>query len=180
MPNQGIFRNVNILVEFNESNTSEAIDIYTPGYINPYDIVLGVKYSGFITSLRATIDIDSVIELIPPKISSLDTDADIEAKRNETIEATPRKCIQFYLSNSNTKPTLVAEVLLFNRVPYYFIGLIKYFTDNVTFDVAPDTIITAQLKDVGYGLLEGTDRVVIVGTAIEEASYIESASLLVE
>lgn len=179
MVSQGIFRNVNILVEFNAANTTEAIDIYTPGFINSFDIVSGVKYSGFITSLRATIDINSLPELIPPDINVLDTEADKESKRNEAVTNTPRKCMQLYLRNSNSKSLLIGEVLLFNRLPYYYVSLIKYFTDTITFDVAPDTVITAQMKDIGYGILTGSDKVAIVGSVVEEASYIEQSTLAV-
>lgn len=170
------FRNVNILAEINADNTTEAIDIYTPGILNPYDLVAGVKYSGFITSLRLIIDIKSVTEFILPEADPLDSDEKQRIEIQEALLDTPRKCICLYMRNASTKPILLAEIWLVNRNPYYFIKLMKYLTDANTADIAPDTVITVQMKNIGYGLLQDTDRVSIIGTAVEEASLLSAQS----
>lgn len=180
MASEGVFRNVNIVTELNADNTTQALDIYTPGSINPYDIVSGVKYSGFITSLRLTVDISSVPELELPLDDPLDIEVDREAKEKEVIYNTPRKCISLYLRNSSSKSVLVGEILLFNRRPHYFVNLLKYFSDARTFDIASDTVITVQMKEIGYGLLQGNDRIAIIGSSVEEAPYLEPSSILIE
>lgn len=180
MATQGVFRNVNIITELNADNTTEAIDIYTPGIINPYDVVSGAKYSGFITSLRLTVDITSTPELILPSRDPLDSDDDDDAKTRELIYNTPRKSIALYLRNSVSKSVLVGEIVLFNRRPHYFVELLKYFSNATTFDVAPDTVVTVQMKNIGHGLLQGNDRIAILGSSVEEAPYIEPTTLVVE
>ncbi|MCL6755400.1 hypothetical protein KBT16_32235, partial [Nostoc sp. CCCryo 231-06] len=63
MANPGIFRNVNILHELNAGSGTEIIELYQPGWLNSLDVVSNAKYSGFMTSLRLTVDISSINEL---------------------------------------------------------------------------------------------------------------------
>ena len=45
---RGVFRNINIIKEFNEGSTNQVVDIYQPGMLTPYDVVAGLKYSAFL------------------------------------------------------------------------------------------------------------------------------------
>jgi len=166
------FRNTNIITELNVSNTDQLIDIYKPGTIDLSNAVSGVSYSGFITSLRATINIKSINEFQLPQTSPLDTAEDKARKQREAVLSSPRILLNLYLKNSQqSTPLLVGGILVFNRFPYYYIPLIPYFSDTSTFDIAPDTTIAVQLQDVDYGLLKNDDRITIVGSAIEEGVY---------
>ncbi len=166
------FRNTNILAEINSSNTGQLIDIYRPGTINPSSAIPDVSYSGFITSLRVAINIKSIGELQLPQTSPLDTAEDKARKQRESVLASPRILLNLYLRNSQlSTPSLVGSILIFNRFPYYYIPLIPYFSDNNTFDIAPDTTIAVQLQDVDYGLLKDDDKVTFIGSAIEEGVY---------
>ncbi|MBU7587249.1 MAG: hypothetical protein KAF91_31120 [Nostoc sp. TH1S01] len=166
--NKGVFRNVNILREFNAGSTTEIIDIYQPGWLNAYDIVTTAKYSGFITSLRLTIDISSIPELQPVPTDALADDTTINNAATETFNGNGKKCLSFYIRTSDTPIIKVADIYLFNQRPYYYLDLINYFTSAGTFDVAPDTIISCGITDAGYGLLTGNDRILLLGTAVEE------------
>lgn len=171
---KGIFRNINILREFNAGSTTEIIDIYQPGWLNPYDIITGAKYSGFITSLRLTIDLTSIPELTTVQTDVLADDATITDAATETFNGNSKKCLTFYLRTNDTPIIKVADIYLFNQRPYYYLDLINYFTSAGTFDVAPDTVISCGLSDVGSGLLADNDRILLLGSVIEEAPSIDN------
>jgi hypothetical protein len=177
---RGVFRNVNVLREFNASTGFDFIDVYQPGWLNPYDIVSSAKYSGFMTSLRLTIEISSITELqtIPTEID--DSDDTISRKYDESFNGNRKKCLSFFMRTSTTPTIRIADVFLFNRQPFYYLDLIPYFTNSSTFDIAPDSIISCQFKDVGDGVLMAEDRVILLGSVIEESPKFDQNSLLVE
>lgn len=180
MGNPGIFRNVNILKELNASTGTEIIELYQPGRLNSLDVVANAKYSGFITSLRLTVDITSIDELEIVENDTLADDATIAANAKTTFNNNPKKCLSFFLTNSDTPPVKVVDVFIFNQRPFYYISLLPYFTSASTFDVAPDSIIAIQQRDVGYGLLQYDDRILILGTVIEESPVYDQSVLTVE
>lgn len=167
--NTGVFRNVNILTELTAASGNQLIQIYTPGIAEVEGQAIG--YSGFITSLRATVNIKSVAALVLPDTNPLDSQEKQRATQETAILASPKKCFSLYLQKGNENPILIGEILLFNRNPYYFVPLIRYLSDSTTFDCAFGTTISVQMKGIGYGLLEGNDRISIVGSSVEEAPY---------
>jgi hypothetical protein len=179
MPRGGVFRNVNILKQIDESCGTEIIDIYQPGFLNPYDISNGLKYSGFITSLRLTIEVNSIAEMQQIASDVLADDVTIAENTKETFAFNPKKCITFFMRTSLQPTIKVADIFLFNQQPFYYLDLISYFTSAGTFDVAPDAVISCQCKDAGYGLLQGQDRVLILGSSVEESPDIEGYTLTV-
>jgi hypothetical protein len=173
---RGIFRNVNILHEFNASTGTEIVEVYQPGWLNAEDVVSNAKYSGFITSLRLTIDISSVSPMSIVESDVLDSNETVANNTKETFNYNAKKCLSFYMKTANTPLIKVADVFLFNQRPYYYLDLINYFTSAGTLDMAPDAIIACQVVDVGHGLLQGSDRVMLLGCAVEESPYSETAS----
>ncbi|WP_138504065.1 hypothetical protein [Nostoc sp. PA-18-2419] len=180
MANPGIFRNVNILQELNASMGTEIVELYQPGYLNSLDVVSNAKYSGFITSLRLTIDITSIDELEVVENDTLADDATIAENAKTTFNNNAKKCLSFFLKTSATPLIKVADIYLFNQRPFYYLNLLPYFTSANTFDIAPDAIIAAQMKEVGYGLLSNDDRILILGTVIEESPIYDQSVLTVE
>jgi hypothetical protein len=79
---RGIFRNVNILHEFNACTGTSIVEVYQPGWLNAEDVVSNAKYSGFITSLRLTIDISSINPMSIVESDVLDSN-DPVAKNNK-------------------------------------------------------------------------------------------------
>lgn len=165
---QRISRVVNIITNFNADTDTDTLLIYQPA-LQGDDILPGVNYYGFISDLKLVVDIDSVPEIQLPVSSLIETESEKSAKEKEAIINSQHKCISLYLKQGTLSPALIGEILLFNRYPYYYVNLRRYFTDTESFDVAPTTAILMQMKNVGYGLLQGTDKVTVVGNAIEEA-----------
>lgn len=166
------FRNVNILAEVNANSSHEIVNIYQPGLVNAGSGTgshTGVPFSGFITSLRLTVNIVSLNELIIPPSTFTQPASITETMERELILTSPKKCLSLFLKKPDILPILIGDIYLFNRRPYYFIGLLKYFSDALTFDVAPNTTIGIQQKDVGNGFLAGNDKLIIIGAGIEEA-----------
>lgn len=174
---RGIFRNVNILHEFNASTGTQVIDVYQPGWLNSLDVVSNAKYSGFITSLRLTIDITSINLMSVVESDILASNETVASNNKETFDYNAKKCLSFYMKTANTPLIKIADAYLFNQRPYYYLDLINYFTSAGTFDVAPDAIIACQVVDVGYGLLQGNDRVMLLGCVVEESPYSEVAPI---
>ncbi len=174
---RGIFRNVNILHEFNVGTSTTAIEVYQPGWLNSLDVVNNAKYSGFITSLRLTIDITSINSMSIVESDILDNNDTVASNNKQTFNYNAKKCLSFYMKTANTPLIKIADAYLFNQQPYYYLDLINYFTSAGTFDVAPDATIACQVVDVGYGLLQGNDRVMLLGCAVEESPYSEVAPI---
>lgn len=165
--NNRAFRNVNVLTELTSFNGSDLVKIYTPGFVpktRPQE-----RYSAFITSLRATVDINSIAELVIPDTNPLDSEEKQRQQQAVAIGNTPKKGLELYLTIANENPILVGEIYLFNRRPYYFIPLIKYFTDSATFDCGSTTTISVRITDIGSGVLGSIDRVTIIGSVVEES-----------
>ncbi|MDZ8136320.1 MAG: hypothetical protein RM049_13590 [Nostoc sp. DedQUE04] len=180
MANPGIFRNVNILKELNAGTGTDMIELYQPGRLNSLDVVSNAKYSGFITSLRLTVDVTSIDELEVVENDTLADDATIAANAKTTFNNNPKKCLSFFIGNSDTPPIKVVDIYIFNQRPFYYISLLPYFTSATTFDVAPDSVIAVQQTEAGYGLLQDDDRILILGTVIEESPAYDQSVLTVE
>jgi hypothetical protein len=180
MANPGIFRNVNVLKELNASTGTNIVELYQPGYLNSLDVVANAKYSGFITSLRLTIDITSIDELEVIENDTLSDDATIAANAKTTFNNNAKKCLSFFMKTSSTPLIKVVDIFLFNRRPFYYLNLLPYFTSANTFDIAPDVVIAAQMRDVGYGLLSSDDRILVLGTVIEESPVFDQSLLTIE
>lgn len=180
MATPGIFRNVNIIKELNEASSNQIIELYQPGWLNSLDIVANAKYSGFITSLRLTIDINSINELETISSDVLASDETITANSKATFQGNQKKCLSFYMRTNDTPLIKIVDIYLFNQRPYYYVDVLKYFTSSSTLDVAPDTQICAQIKEVGNGLLQNSDRVLLLGTVIEESPIYDQSVLRVE
>jgi len=181
MPASGesIFKNSNIIKEILPRHSSEIFDIYQPGMVSPYHHQFNhLRYSGYITSLRLTVDITSINELIQVPIDDLDSDETINQKTKDTFNNNPKKLLNIYLRNSTTPLTKVADIYLFNTRPYYYIDLLSYLTQSATFDVAPDSIVSMGISDIGDGVLGGLDRLLLLGTVIEEATKYSEAIVI--
>ncbi len=162
-------RTQQILTAFSQGDSAMRI-IYQPSATSPYDRVSTLRFYGFITSLRMKVDIDSIVEADMPNL-------DADASRTERLVAlrdmewkAPRKQISFFIRTARVDWQPIFDVSLLNRLPYYQVNLLPYFTDNISFDTSNDCLIGAQITSAGYGLLEGTDRVTIYGSVREEVT----------
>lgn len=176
----GIFRNINILKEINSSNGTDLIELYRPGLLNSLDVVSNLKYSGFLTSLRLTIDITSISELLTIPSDILASDERIAMNSRATFEGNQKKCLTFYMATSDTPLIKIVDVYLFNQRPYYYVDVLKYFTSATTFDIAPDAQLCAKITEAGNGILQNEDRILLLGTGIEESPVYDQSFLVAE
>lgn len=164
----GFFRNVNILARLDASTGSNRLPIYQPGTRNLASVMDGVRYSGFLTSLRLAVDISSIAEVDFPTIEPGMSDGEISALMAGISESSPQKQISIWLESSDSPPLRIAAVTLYNRRPYYSVDLLLYLTDAPAFDIASDVALSLQMENAGFGLLQNADQVTVVGSAVEE------------
>ncbi len=169
-------RSTNILKTFQSQMGTAMTVLYQPSMVSPWDKTATLRFYGFISDLRMKVDINSLPESEIPNLG-------VGSSRTERITAvrdlewrSPRKQIDFYMRNSYIGWTHLAAVSLLNRLPYYHINLLPYFSDNVAFPIASDSVLAAQITDAGYGLLEPGDAVSIFGAVREEALSIPTAA----
>ncbi|MCU0525160.1 MAG: hypothetical protein MUF72_10075 [Elainella sp. Prado103] len=165
-------RSAQILRRFTAASGNQLISLYEPAVVTPWDRVSTVRYYGFITDFRMKVDISSISEQQLPELS-------IESSRTERITAvrdmewkSPRKELELLLESPSHPAVVIASVSLVNRLPYYHVNLMPYFTDNGLINIAAGSRILARLLDAGYGLLQNTDEVVVFGSAKEEATVL--------
>lgn len=172
MLQQSFQRSVNILQEFNARNTNDLITLYTPSSTTPYDRVQSLRFYGFLTSLKITVDIKSIEEVPIPNITNTSnrTDRIVAARDMEWRSA--RKHLDLLVRNSRVTWQHLATISLQNRIPYYQVDLMPYLTNNLTFDMGNDLKLAARIVDAGYGKLQARDRVTFFGSVKEEITTI--------
>lgn len=161
-------RSVTILRQFSSAHSGNFQIVYEPGLASPWDQIAVNRYYGFITDLRMKVKIQSIPEKPLPELS-------VEESRTKRLTAVrdmewtgQRYQFGLYMECSNSPLLHIASVSLLNRSPYYHINLMPYFTDNAIINVANDARILGRVEDAGYGLLSGTDEIVIFGSCKEE------------
>lgn len=163
-------RSVNILKRFTSNEGNSFFTLYEPGVITPWDYLQTVRFYGFITDLRVKVNITSIAEKELPDLS-------VTQSRTERLSALrdmewrgERKQLGLYLETSGHPVTHIASIALLNRIPYYHVNLMPYFTDNAVINVANDSRILGCIEDVGYGLLDNEDEIVVFGSVKEEVT----------
>lgn len=164
----GFFRNVNILARLDTNTGSNRVPIYQPGTKNLPSALEGVRYSGFLTSLRLAVDITSIAEVSFPTIEPGMSDGEISALMAGISQSSPQKQLSLWLESSDSEAIRIAAVTLYNRRPYYSVDLLFYLTDAPAFDIASDAVLSLQIENAGFGLLQNQDQVTIIGSAVEE------------
>lgn len=163
-------RSAQILQSFTASSSSNMLTLYEPGLVTPWDTVATLRYYGFITDLRVRIDINSIAESVIPNLG-------VESSRTDRLTAvrdmewnSARKELQLFLETSHHPAVMIGAVSLLNRLPFYVVNLMPYFTDSGIINIANDARIMARVKDAGYGLLQSTDELVVFGSVKEEVT----------
>lgn len=170
MEQQIYSRSAQILQRFTPTSSNQPRVIYEPGSVTPWDVVPITRYYGFITDLRMKVDIDSIVEQELPEISAISSKTERITAIRDMEWRSPRKEVELLLEGNGQDMIPIANISLVNRLPYYHVNLMPYFTDNGIFNVASDSRILARIVDAGYGLLEGTDDIVIFGSVKEEVT----------
>jgi hypothetical protein len=173
-------RSQTILKRFTSASGSNLTTVYEPGFTSPWDLLPTTRYCGFITDLRLKVAIPSLAEKALP-------DLDVTASRTARITAvrdlewtSERRELALYLETSSQPACEVARVSLLNRVPFYHINLIPYFSDNAIVNVAADARLLARIVDAGYGLLKQNDEVIIFGSVKEEVTTLPTEPRVIQ
>lgn len=180
MTQQIYSRSVTILKKFTQNTQSSMITVYEPGVVSPFDLLATTRYYGFITDLRMHVDINSIEEKPLPELSVLDSRSERITAVRDLEWNSERREIEFYLEATGTPLCKIAAVSLLNRLPYYHVNLMPYFTDNAIINVGADARISARIVNAGYGLLQGTDEVVIFGSVKEEVTTLPTEPRVIQ
>lgn len=122
--------------------------------------------SGFITTLKLTVNLNSIPETNFPYIPD-DTPPNVLEELLNEVAATAefREVILFFKKDTGNWMER-ASIRIFNKEPYYDIPLIRLFSDANTIDVSEDFSLGIQVK-IG-NVLTSVDTVLVWGSAVEE------------
>ncbi|AKG21245.1 hypothetical protein [Calothrix sp. 336/3] len=150
---------------------------FTPDIL-PGLTVLSVN--NFVKSLRAYARITSLPEITLPNFELTDSETDKLYKSLDVEWTSPRKQLDLLISQGSTWE-VIGSVSLLNPsgYPYRSYNLQDLFTDNLAVELGENGKIGVQLKDVGTGLLTGTDTLTIYGSYSQEI-IVSANSLLSE
>jgi hypothetical protein len=166
---QAYTRSRQVLTPLRANTGTDLITLYQPGLALPTDRTAGLRYNGYLTNLRARIKVPSLPESTLPNLDTGSTRTDrITAVRNQEW-GSPRYELDIFLRTTFTGWLCIATISLLNRPPFYITNLMGFLSDGVAFHLAAESVLACQLRNVGYGLLQGADEVIIFGDVREEA-----------
>lgn len=147
----------NILFQINSSN-------YTNGIATIYNPTSG--HSGFVTTLRITINLNSIAETTFPHIPDDTPPAVLEQILDEVAVNTEFKEITLFFKKGDGSWLERCPMKIFNKEPFYDVNLMRLFSDANTIDVAEDFSLGIQIK-AGNTLTE-EDKILVWGSVVEE------------
>lgn len=146
--------NTSILTQLTSTNSTNTVTIYQPQ----------AEHSGYITTLKATINLKSIAvsnTVYIPDSTPPETVEQILAELGESMEY---KEISLKLKKGSGPWIGKNKIRLFNKDPEYEIDLMSYLTDANTVDVADDLQIGLQMAEA----LGINDSIVVFGFVVEE------------
>jgi hypothetical protein len=148
-------------------NSSDWITVYEPTVYGQS------RYYGYIEDLRAYINVKSIPEAQLPLLDVTDTQTYKVTAIRDMEWGSDRKHMQLAIEKDipNADPLLVivAELSCLHRFPYYQVNLLAMLCDNLAAGINAGTRLKARMVNAGYGVLQGSDRVAIFGSAKEES-----------
>jgi hypothetical protein len=175
MLQQTYSRSVNILKALGSQHGNQLIELYRPGLLTPWDRSTTKRYYGFLTDLRAKIDINSLAEAQIPDLDLTTSRVERMTSIRDVEWKSPRMQLDFLFKTSTSPLAEIAQVSLLNRQPYYQVNLMGYLTDNGIFAIGNDASLYVRIRNVGYGTLYQNDSVTVFGAVKEECSVIPDA-----
>lgn len=171
-PVQSYSRSINIAKKFDHTSGEGLTILYQPALLNHWDRSTSKRYYGFITDLRAKIDIKSVQEAGVPEMDVTSTRVERLTAVRDVEWKSPRKQLDILLKKSDSPLIHICAISLLNRYPYYQIPLLSFLSDNGIFSIGNDSILYAKITDVGFGQLFNPDEVSIYGAVKEECTIL--------
>lgn len=163
-----------ITVDLSPTSVDQIVTIYqnnglTVGatFISDYKIV---SYNSFLKNLKAFAKIDSLVEAPLPDFALEDSETEKLYKVLDVEWNSPRKQLDLFIKSGNQDWSPVGSVSLLNPsgYPFRIYNLLDVYTDNLAFELGENSKIGVRIKDVGYGLLSGSDKITIHGSYVEE------------
>lgn len=162
-----------IISRITANTGTSLVDLYCPSLITPLDGVEGIRYSGFVTFLTATINIKSIGEVDIPPIPESALPEEVQKILDEVSRLVAFKKMRIMTRFEGQTPQEICIVPIFNQNPFYRISLMPYFSGtNNTIDVGCNQsgageVLSVQMIDP----LAGNDQIFIRGSVIERASF---------
>lgn len=179
MPQETYNRSVQIIEPITAANAGQISVIYDSGYVSPFDITQSLKFYGFITDLRARIDIQSLPESEIPDIP-LGTSRTAKSEIVRDLEyGAERYELELLIRNTYKGWMPLFNFSLLNRRPFYVVDLLSYLSNQPAFAMANDAMLGMRVVDVGYGTLQAGDSINIFGSAREEVTSLPSEGDLI-
>ena len=179
--NQSIYsRSATILKRFTSASLNQVQVLYEPGFTSPWDLLQTTRYYGFVTDLRMMVKIRSLPEQELPELEPTSTRTERITAVRDMEWNSPRKEFTLFLESSSAPMMQIGSLTLQNRIPYYHVNLVPFFSDNGIINVAADARILGGITDAGYGLLLGVDEVVIFGSVKEEVTTLPSEPRVIQ
>ena len=147
-----------ILFEINSTN-------YSTGIFTIYKPPLG--YSGFVTTLRLTIDIKSIATADFPYIPDDTPPNVLQEILDQVALNTPYKEVVLFYKKGDGAWIQRAPIRIFNKEPFYDVNLMRFYSDANTIDVADDFSLGIQLR-LGNVLVPSVDKIAVWGSVVEE------------
>jgi hypothetical protein len=126
--------------------------------------------------LRAKIEISSIEESDIPALEPESTRAERLAAVREMEWQSKRKELQILAKTHNTPWIELFRISLLNRQPYYIMNVLPYLTEASDFLMGNTFHLAAKIRNVGYGLLENEDKVILFGGVQEQAWFLNPNS----
>ena len=172
-------RTTQILKEINSQNTRDLIIIYDSNYVSPFDKATSLKYYGFITDLRVKIDITSLAESQLPELPLGSSNTQKSTAIRDMEYGSQRYELQMLMRTSSQEWLPLFNFSVLNRRPFYITDMMTYLTTQPAFAMASDAQLAVKVIDVGYGVLSGSDKLIIYGSAREEVTSLPSEGSLI-
>ena len=174
MPISIINRVKTITVPLNKSNSNDIVTIY-----QNTDLVVGsdllpnhkiIGFNSFIKNLKAYASIKSLAEANLPDFQLTDSATQKIQKVLDIEWRSARKQLNLYIATTVSDWQQVGSISLLNPSVYAFriYNLMDLFTDNLALELGENSKIGIQVQNVGYGLLDASDKVTVHGSYIEE------------
>ncbi len=129
-----------------------------------------ISYNLFIKNLKAYSSVKSIASAMLPDIRLEDSDVERLYKTLDIEWKSQRKQLDMYIASEEGDWLPIGSLSLLNPegYPYRVHSLQEYYTDNLAIELGANSKVGVAIKDVGFGLLNAADEVVIYGSWVQE------------
>ncbi len=172
MPN----RVVQIATRISIAAPNQQADLFSPSSATV--LSTNIRYQGYAGSLRAWAAISSIPETFAPANDPRDSPLARQNKLQQ-FRASPKKGLSVGLVDPGGTfyECFIAD--LYSVRPGFLMGLNEYFSGLELFGIQAGWKLRAKIVDRGWGLLEGSDYVVISGFVEERSSFLQDENLTI-